>query len=54
MLNVPKVLAYEMLSLDGVVEKPDGFFADCDYAIDANLGAVIARKGPGHPRPAQL
>jgi dihydrofolate reductase len=37
-----KVVAYELLSLDGVAEKPDGFFADWDEAMDANLGAVIA------------
>jgi dihydrofolate reductase len=37
-----KVVAYELLSLDGVAEKPDGFFADWDDAMDANLGAVIA------------
>ena len=37
-----KVVAYELLSLDGVAEKPDGFFADWDEAMEANLGAVIA------------
>jgi dihydrofolate reductase len=37
-----KVVAYELLSLDGVAEKPDGFFADWDDVMDANLGAVIA------------
>ena len=36
-----KVVAYELLSLDGVAERPDGFFADWDDAMDANLGAVI-------------
>jgi dihydrofolate reductase len=41
-LNVRKVVAYELLSLDGVAERPDGFFADWDDAMDANLGAVIA------------
>jgi dihydrofolate reductase len=40
-LNVRKVVAYELLSLDGVAERPDGFFADWDDAMDANLGAVI-------------
>jgi hypothetical protein len=39
--NVRKVVAYELLSLDGVAERPDGFFADWDDAMDANLGAVI-------------
>jgi dihydrofolate reductase len=37
-----KVVVYELLSLDGVAEKPDGFFTDWDEAMDANLGAVIA------------
>jgi dihydrofolate reductase len=30
------------LSLDGVAEDPDRFFADWDDAMDANLAAVIA------------
>ncbi|HTU07919.1 MAG TPA: dihydrofolate reductase, partial [Trebonia sp.] len=37
-----KVVAYELLSLDGVAEKPDEFITDWDAAMDANLGAVIA------------
>ena len=37
-----KVVAYELVSLDGVAENPDGFIADWDDAMDANLGAVIA------------
>ena len=37
-----KVVAYELLSLDGVAENPDEFFADWDEAMDVNLGAVIA------------
>ena len=37
-----KVIAYELLSLDGVAERPDAFFADWDDAMGANLGAVIA------------
>ena len=37
-----KIVVYELLSLDGVAESPDGFFADWDDAMDANLGAVIA------------
>jgi hypothetical protein len=41
-LNVRKVVVYELLSLDGVAEKPDGFFADWDDAMEVNLGAVIA------------
>ena len=39
-----KVVAYELLSLDGVAEAPDGFFPDWDDAMDANLGAVIAQQ----------
>jgi dihydrofolate reductase len=41
-LNVRKVVAYELLSLDGVAENPDVFFADWDDAMGANLAAVIA------------
>ncbi len=37
-----KVVAYELLTLDGVAESPDEFFTDWDEAMDANLGAVIA------------
>ena len=37
-----KVVAYELLSLDGVAEAPDRFFADWDDAMEANLSAVIA------------
>ena len=37
-----KVVVYELLSLDGVAEDPDGFFADWDGAMEANLAAVIA------------
>jgi dihydrofolate reductase len=37
-----KVVAYELLSLDGVAEKPDDFVATWDEVMDANLGAVIA------------
>jgi dihydrofolate reductase len=36
-----KVVAYELLSLDGVAEDPDGFIASWDDAMDANLAAVI-------------
>jgi dihydrofolate reductase len=39
---VRKVVAYELLSLDGVAEAPDGFITDWDDAMDANLAAVIA------------
>jgi dihydrofolate reductase len=39
---VRKIVVYELLSLDGVAEAPDEFFADWDDALDANLAAVIA------------
>ncbi len=41
-LSTRKVVAYELLSLDGVAEDPDGFFTDWDDAMEANLAAVIA------------
>jgi dihydrofolate reductase len=41
-VNVRKVVAYELLSLDGVAEKPEIWFAGWDDVIEANLGAVIA------------
>ena len=37
-----KVVAYELLSLDGVAEDPDAFITDWDDAMDANLAAVVA------------
>lgn len=37
-----KVVAYELLSLDGVAERPEVFFADWDDAMEANLGEVIS------------
>jgi dihydrofolate reductase len=39
---VRKIVVYELLSLDGVAEDPDAFFADWDEAMDANLATVIA------------
>ncbi len=36
-----KVVAYELLSLDGVAERPETFF-DWDDELDENLGRVIA------------
>jgi dihydrofolate reductase len=39
---VRKIVVYELLSLDGVAEAPDTFFADWDDAMGANLAAVIA------------
>jgi dihydrofolate reductase len=40
--GVRNVVVYELLSLDGVAEGPDGFFTEWDEAMDANLAAVIA------------
>ena len=37
-----KVVAYELLSLDGVAENPDEFIFDWDDEMEANLSAVIA------------
>jgi dihydrofolate reductase len=39
--SVRKVVAYELLSLDGVAEDPNEFITDWDAAMDANLAAVI-------------
>jgi dihydrofolate reductase len=39
---VRKVVAYELLSLDGVAEAPERFFLEWDEATDANLADVIA------------
>jgi dihydrofolate reductase len=39
---VRKLVAYELLSLDGVAEDPDKFFTDWDDAMEANLATVIA------------
>ncbi len=39
-----KVVAYELLSLDGVAEAPDSFIQDWDAGMDANLAAVIAKQ----------
>src|SRR5580692_9157237 len=36
-----KVVAYELLSLDGVAEQPDEFITDWDEAMQENLGRVI-------------
>ena len=36
-----KVVAYELLSLDGVAEDPNVFITDWDDTLDANLAAVI-------------
>ncbi len=37
-----RVVLYELLSLDGVAERPDEFFTEWDEAMDANLDAIIA------------
>jgi dihydrofolate reductase len=39
--GVRKIVVYELLSVDGVAERPDSFFDDWDDAMDANLAAVI-------------
>jgi dihydrofolate reductase len=41
MVNARKVVAYELLSLDGVAEAPEEFFTDWDDALEAQLAAVI-------------
>jgi dihydrofolate reductase len=43
-MSTRSVVVYELLSLDGVAEAPDSFFADWDDAMDANLAAVIAKQ----------
>ena len=37
-----KVIAYELLSLDGVAERPDEFVTEFDETMRQNLGRVIA------------
>ena len=37
-----KVVVYELLSLDGVAERPDEFITDFDEVMRENLGRVIA------------
>ena len=37
-----KVVAYELLSLDGVAEEPSQFVAEFDDVMRENLGRVIA------------
>jgi len=39
---VRKVVAYELLSLDGVAEHPDEFITNFDDVMSENLGRVIA------------
>ena len=39
-----KIVVYELVSLDGVAEDPDTFFAEWDEAMDANLAAVIEKQ----------
>jgi dihydrofolate reductase len=41
-VNVRKVVVYELLSLDGVAEDPSSFVTGWDEVMDANLAAVIA------------
>jgi len=40
--SLRKLVAYELLSLDGVAERPDEFFTDFDEVMEENLGRVIA------------
>ncbi|HEX3825620.1 MAG TPA: dihydrofolate reductase family protein [Mycobacteriales bacterium] len=37
-----KVVGYELLSIDGVAEEPDGFITEWDAVMDDNLATVIA------------
>jgi hypothetical protein len=37
-----KVVAYTLLSLDGVAEAPDGFVTEWDDVMDENLDRVIS------------
>lgn len=37
-----KIVVYELLSLDGVAEHPDGFISDWDDEMEANLATLIA------------
>jgi dihydrofolate reductase len=37
-----KIVAYELLSLDGVAESPDEFITEFDEVMQENLGRVIA------------
>jgi dihydrofolate reductase len=39
---VRKVIAYELLSLDGVAEHPDEFVTEFDDVMEGNLGRVIS------------
>jgi dihydrofolate reductase len=39
---VRKVVAYELLSLDGVAEEPTNYITDWDDEVDAHLAGVIA------------
>jgi hypothetical protein len=40
-ITVRKVVAYELLSLDGVAEDPDEFISPWDDTMDANRADVI-------------
>jgi dihydrofolate reductase len=39
---VRKVVVYELLSLDGIAERPDAFITDFDELMEENLGRLIA------------
>jgi hypothetical protein len=51
---VRRVVAYELLSLDGVAEEPDELVTDFDDAMRENLGRVIATPGSRVPRAPNL
>ena len=50
-MGLGNVFAYELLSLDGVAEKPDEFITDWDDAMLENLGRVRdpGRRGSRSP-----
>ena len=39
-----KIVVYELMSLDGVAEKPNNFIIDWDEIMDSNLANVIAKQ----------
>ena len=49
-----KVVAYELLSLDGVAEQPDAFVTEFDDVMRENLARVIAAQDSGTSRAPHL
>jgi hypothetical protein len=49
-----KLVAYMLLSLDGVAEEPSQFVAQFDHVMRDNLGRVITSQRHGHPRAPDL